>query len=58
MANIGLRIYDKPRKWIKECRENSVSWEEIELARKNDFAGLQKFLELQADINFWPAMSI
>lgn len=58
MANIGLRIYDKPRKWIKECRENSVPWEKIGLARKNDFAGLQKFLELQVDINFWPAMNI
>ena len=58
MANLALRIYDKPRKWIREVRENHVSWDEIEYGRKSDYNGLQSFLELQTDINFWPTMSI
>lgn len=58
MANIALIIYDKPRKWIRESRENEVSWEEIEYGRKNDYAGLQCFLEMQTEFNFWPEMSI
>jgi hypothetical protein len=58
MPNLGLVIYDKPRRWITDSREHGVSWEEIELGRKRDYAGLQSFLSLQADINFWPEMSI
>lgn len=58
MANLGLIIYDKPRKWITDSREHGISWEEIEYGRKHDYAGLQSFLELQTDINFWPEMSI
>lgn len=58
MADLGLMIYDKPRKWITDSRSHGVSWEEIEYGRKGDYAGLQSFLSLQADINFWPEMSI
>ena len=58
MANLGLIIYDKPRKWIRESRGNNIDWEKIEYGRKNDYAGLQRFLEMQTEINFWPEMSI
>lgn len=58
MANLSLIIYDKPRKWIKDARESNVSWEEIEFARKGDYDGLQQFLQMQTDINFWPELSI
>ena len=58
MANIALLIYDKPRRWIRECRANDVSWDEIEYARTGDYAGLQSFLDLQLAVNFWPKMSI
>ena len=58
MADIALRIYDKPRKWIREARENKISWEEIDYGRKNDYAGLQRFLEMQSELNYWPEMSI
>lgn len=58
MANIALLIYDKPRKWIRECRANDVSWDEIEYGRTGDYAGLQSFLNLQLAVNFWPEMSI
>jgi hypothetical protein len=58
MPNLGLTIYDKPRKWITDSRARGISWEEIEFGRKSDYAGLQSFLTLQSDINFWPEMSI
>lgn len=58
MANLGLIIYDKPRKWITDSRSRGISWEDIAFGRKGNYAGLQAFLELQADINFWPDMSI
>lgn len=58
MANLSLIIYDKPRKWITDSRAQGISWEEIDYGRKGDYAGLQRFLDIQADINFWPEMSI
>ena len=58
MADLSLPIYDNPRKWIADSRRNEISWEEIELGRKKDYAGLQAFLSQQVDINFWPEMSI
>ena len=58
MANFSLTIYDKPRKWITDARARGSSWEQIEYGNKNDFAGLQAFLSMQTDINFWPEMSI
>ena len=58
MPDLGLTIYDKPRRWITDSRAHGISWEEIELGRRSDYAGLQAFLLLQADINFWPEMSI
>ena len=58
MTNLDLIIYDKPRKWITDSRSRGIVWEAIELGNKADYAGLQSFLELQADINFWPEISI
>ena len=58
MPNFSLMIYDKPRKWITDSRAQGISWEEIDYGRKGDYAGLQRFLDIQADINFWPEMSI
>lgn len=58
MANLSLIIYDKPRKWITDSRAQGIGWEEIDYGRKGDYAGLQRFLDIQADINFWPEMSI
>ena len=58
MTNLSTTMYDKPRKWIADSRSHGISWEEIQFGRKRDFSGLQSFLELQADINFWPDMSI
>ena len=58
MPNLGLIMYDKPRKWITDSRAHGISWPEIEFGRKDNYAGLQSFLALQADINFWPEMSI
>ncbi len=58
MADLGLRIYDKPRNWIRDMREHGVEWEKIELGRKSDYSGLQSFLEDKADLDFWPEMSI
>lgn len=58
MANFSLTIYDKPRKWITDARAHGSSWEKIGYGNKNDFAGLQSFLSMQTDINFWPEMSI
>ena len=58
MADIGLIQYDKPRKWIRECRANNATWDEIEYGRKSNHSGLQIFLEMQTDINFWPDMTI
>ena len=58
MADLGLIIYDEPRKWIRKMRERDINWEEIEYGRRKDYPGLQDFLETQTDINFWPEMSI
>lgn len=58
MPDLSLIMYDKPRKWITDSRDHGISWDEIALGRKSDYAGLQSFLSLQADINFWPEMSI
>ena len=58
MTNLSTTMYDKPRKWIADSRSHGISWEEIQFGRKRDYSGLQSFLALQADINFWPDMSI
>jgi len=58
MTNLSMTIYDKPRKWITDSRTLGISWDEILFGRKADYAGLQSFLAFQADINFWPNMSI
>lgn len=58
MPDLAQIIYDEPRRWIKRMRERGIDWGEIERGRKRDYAGLQDFLEEQADINFWPDMSI
>lgn len=58
MPNLSHIIYDKPRKWITDSRARGISWEKIEFGNKSDYTGLQSFLSLQEDINFWPEMSI
>ena len=58
MPNFSLIIYDKPRKWITDSRAQGIGWEEIKYGRRRDYAGLQSFLEIQKEINFWPEMSI
>ena len=58
MPNLAQIMYDEPRRWIKRMRERNIDWAEIEYGRRNDYAGLQDFLEEQTDINFWPEMSI
>ena len=58
MPNFSLIIYDKPRKWITDSRAQGIGWEEIKYGRRRDCAGLQSFLEIQKEINFWPEMSI
>lgn len=58
MANLSLIIYDKPRKWITDSRAHGIDWEEIRYARQKNYDGLQSFLSLQQDMNFWPEMSI
>lgn len=58
MPDLSLIIYDKPRKWITDSRDRGIGWEEIALGRKKDYAGLQNFLAIQEEINFWPEMSI
>ena len=58
MPNFSLMIYDKPRKWITDSRAQGIGWEEIKYGRRRDYAGLQSFLEIQKEINFWPEMSI
>jgi len=58
MPDFGLMIYDKPRKWISDSRSRGISWEEIEFGRKKDYKGLQDFLSMQEEMNFWPEMKI
>lgn len=58
MPDLGLMIYDRPRRWIKDSRERGIGWEEISLGRKSNYAGLQEFLEQQRENSFWPEMSI
>ena len=58
MANLSTTIYDKPRNWIINARDKGISWDDIAMGRKESNSGLQSFLEMQTDINFWPEMSI
>lgn len=58
MANFSLTIYDQPRKWITNSRARGLTWEEIEYGGRGDYAGLQAFLEIQVEMNYWPQMSI
>ena len=58
MPNFSLITYDKPRKWITDSRSQGITWDEIRYGRKSDYAGLQRFLDAQVDINYWPEMSI
>lgn len=58
MADLTSLIYDKPRDWIRTCRERNIGWDVIALGRKKDYTGLQEFLENQEFESFWPQMSI
>lgn len=51
--NYSLPKYDEYRKWISLSRSKGNSWEEIEVAGRGDENGLDEFLNLQREINFW-----
>ena len=59
MPDFSLPIYNKPRTWIKDGREQgNYPWEEILLARKRDDAGLQDFLDIHHEDDYWPKMTV
>lgn len=58
MPDLNFVIYDTPRKWVTDSRARGISWEEISMGKKDNYAGLAAFLSMQEDMNFWPKMSI
>lgn len=58
MGNFDLPKYDKCRRWIQDCIENKVSWEEIRMARKSDISALKQFLTNCHTEQFWPPLTI
>lgn len=58
MKDYTLPKYDKPRAWIKDCRELELEWDRILLAKKANEKELQAFLLFQEEANFWPPLSI
>ena len=53
MKDYSLPTYDSQRDWIRTARSKGISWEEIEFAKRGDDEGLQKFLDLMSDTNWW-----
>ncbi|NFG28703.1 endonuclease [Clostridium botulinum] len=53
MINYILPKYDNYRKWIRDAREHDIQWKDIEYANKGNEKGLNKFLEIQNEINWW-----
>jgi len=53
MVNNTLPEYDNYRKWIREAREHDIQWKEIEYGNKGNEEGLNKFLEMQKETNWW-----
>ena len=51
--NYSLPKYDKYRDWIRANRTIGKTWEELEFAGRGDDSGLNTFLDLQRDLNFW-----
>lgn len=58
MSNYGLPKYDKYRKWMREARENSNEWEDINYALRDNEEGLEEFLEIQRNTNWWKINSV
>lgn len=58
MGNYDLPKYDRCRKWVQDCIENHVPWEEIRMARKSDISGLRQFLNNCHNDQFWPELSV
>ena len=54
MAEFTDLKYDRCREWIRDHLSNHCSWDELMLACKADDAGLQKFLDLRKEEDFWP----
>ncbi len=52
MVNNISPKYDNYRKWIREAREHDIQWKDIEYANRGDEEGLNKFLEIQSEINW------
>ncbi|SER70824.1 Z1 domain-containing protein [Salisediminibacterium halotolerans] len=50
--------YDKLRNWIKDARENGVSWDSIKLGNETNEEGLKEFLAEQRKRNFWPETTV
>lgn len=57
MMDYSLPTYDKPRKWIKDARENGLEWDSILLANQRNKVDLSRFLENQVAGNFWPELT-
>ncbi len=55
MGNYSSPIYDKPREWVTLSRSKEWEWEDIYSIKGKD---IEEFLVDQADINFWPEMSV
>lgn len=53
MSNYIQPKYDNYRKWIRDAREHEIQWKDIEYANKGNEDELNKFLEMQKDLNFW-----
>lgn len=51
---ISIPRYDKLRNWIREARENEISWEEIKFLRKADSSELAQEINRKIINDFWP----
>ena len=58
MIDVTKPFYDQPRNWIKVSRERGASWDEIMLANMPDNDSLQRFLDFQHQLNYWPTLSV
>lgn len=58
MVNYILPKYDNCKEWIRKAREHDIQWKDIEYANNGDEEGLDKFLEIQKETNWWDINSI
>ena len=55
--DLSLPIFDKPRAWIREERDNGKVWSDIRLADRASEDELLKFLQIQSEFNRWPELN-